>query len=114
MKLFRVVLSTQRTDSVVTNEMVQNHVEFVQEVCGFRWKVEQFHRETKQLTGIEGNLCRKARTVRNPSECAILVWVCLKLVAVETGRTLYRVKHDLLNDYLRQQLKSPTVQMCLA
>ena len=107
-KLFRVVLSSQRTDYVVTNEIAQNQVEVVQEVCGFRWKVEQFHRETKQLTGI------KARIVRNHIGCAILVWVRLKQVAVETNRTLYRVKHDLLDDYLCQQLQSPTVQMCLA
>ena len=52
--------------------------------------------------------------VKNHSGCSILVWVRLKQVAVETGRTLYRVKHDLLGDYLRQQLKSPTIQMCLA
>lgn len=38
-KLFRVVLSTQRTDYVVTNEMAQDNVEVVQDVCGFRWKV---------------------------------------------------------------------------
>ena len=60
-KVFRVVLSTQRTDYVVTNEMAQSNVEVVHDVCGFRWKVEQFHRETKQLTGIEGNQCRKAQ-----------------------------------------------------
>lgn len=94
-KVFRVVLSTQRTDYVVTNEMTQDNVEVVQEVCGFRWKIEQFHRETKQLTGIEGNQCRKARIVRNHIGCAILVWVRLKQVAVETQRTIYRVKHDL-------------------
>ena len=46
--------------------------------------------------------------------CAILVWVRLKQVAVETQRTIYRVKYDLLDDYLRQQIKSPTVQMRLA
>ena len=113
-KLFRVVLSTKRTDYIVTNEMEQDNVEVVQDVCGFRWKVEQFHRETKQLTGIEGNQCRKARIVRNHIGCAILVWVRLKQVAVETDRTIYRVKHDLLDDYLRQQLKAPAVQMCLA
>ena len=28
------------------------------------------------------------------------------------NKTLYRVKHDLLKDYLRQQPKSPTVQIC--
>jgi hypothetical protein len=113
-KVFRVVLSTQRTDYVVTNEMAQNKVEVVQDVCGFRWKVEQFHRETKHLTGIEGNQCRKARIVRNHIGCAILVWVRLKQVAVETQRTIYRVKHDLLDDYLHQQLISPGVQMRLA
>lgn len=113
-KLFRVVLSTQRTDYIVTNEMEQDNVEVVQDVCGFRWKIEQFHRETKQLTGLEGNQCRKARIVRNHIGCAILVWIRLKQVAVETQRTVYQVKHGLLSDYLRQQLKSPSVQMCLA
>ena len=113
-KVFRVVLSTQRTDYIVTNELVQDNVEVVQDVCAFRWKVEQFHRETKQLTGIEACQCRKARTVRNHIGCAILVWVRLKQVAHDTKRTLYRVKYDLLADYLRQQLKSPTVQMRLA
>jgi hypothetical protein len=113
-KVFRVVLSTQRTDYVVTNEIAQDNVEVVLDLCGFRWKVEQFHRETKQLTGIEGNQCRKARLVRNHIGCAILVWVRLKQVAVETHRTIYRVKHELLDAYLCQQLKSPDVQMRLA
>lgn len=113
-KLFRVELSTQRTDYIVTNEMEQDNVEVVQDVCGFRWKVEQFHRETKQLTGIEGNQCRKARIVRNHIGCAILVWIRLKQVAVETHRTVYQVKHGLLSDYLRQQLRSPSVLMHLA
>ena len=113
-KLFRVELSTQRTDYIVTNEMEQDNVEVVQDVCGFRWKVEQFHRETKQLTGIEGTQCRKARIVRNHIGCAILVWIRLKQVAVETQSTVYQVKHGLLSDYLRQQLKSPSVHMSLA
>jgi hypothetical protein len=113
-KTFRVVLSTQRTDYVVTNEIAQDNVAVVQDVCGFRWKVEQFHRETKQLTGIESCQCRKARIIRNHIGCAILVWVRLKQVAHETQRTIYRVKHELLDDYLRQQLKSPTIQMRLA
>jgi hypothetical protein len=105
-KVFRVVLSTKRTDYIVTNEIAQDNVEVVRDVSNFRWKVEQFHRETKQLTGIEGNQCRKARIVRNHIGCAILVWARLKQVAVETHRTVYRVKHDLLDDYL---LKKPVL-----
>ena len=42
-KVFRVVLSTQHTDYIVTNEIAQNNVEVVQQVYNFRWKVEQFH-----------------------------------------------------------------------
>ena len=113
-KLFRVVLSTKRTDYVVTNDMAQDDTQAVQEVCSFRWKVEQFHRETKQLTGLEGCQCRKARIVRNHIACSILVWVRLKQVANETQQTVYRLKHELLSDYLRQQLKSPAIRMAFA
>lgn len=113
-KLFRVVLSTKRTDYVVTNDMAQDDTQAVREVCSFRWKVEQFHRETEQLTGVEGCQCRKARIVRNHIACAILVWVRLKQVANETRQTVYHLKHGLLSDYLRQQLKSPAIQMALA
>jgi hypothetical protein len=43
-----------------------------------------------------------------------LVWVRLKQIAAETNQTIYKVKHGLLSDYLRQQLKSPAVTMLLA
>jgi hypothetical protein len=113
-KLFRVVLSVQRTDYVITNDMAQDDVKAVQEACGLRWKIEQFHRETKQLTGLEGCQCRGARIIRNHIGCAILVWIRLNQVAQETQKTIYQVKHGLLDDYLCQQLKSPSIQMCLA
>ena len=113
-KLFRVVLSTQRTDYVVTNDLAQDDTQAAQDACGIRWKIEQFHRETKQLTGLEGCQCRKARIVRNHIACAILVWVRLKQVAHETKQTVYQVKHGLLSDYMRQQLKSPAISMVFA
>jgi hypothetical protein len=113
-KLFRVMLSTKRTDYIVTNDMAQDDTQAAQEVCGFRWKVGQFHRETKQLTGLEGCQCRKARIVRNHIAYAILVWVRLKQVANQTRQTVYHLKYELLSDYLRQQLKSPAIQMTFA
>jgi hypothetical protein len=99
-KLFRVELSTQRTNYVVTNDLAQGNSQIVQEVCGLRWKIEQFHREMKQLTGLEGCQCRKARIVRNHIGCAILVWVRLKQIALDIKQTIYQVKHGLLSDYL--------------
>lgn len=52
-KLFRVTVSTNRTDLVVTNDLSQASTDAVQDVCAIRWKIEQFHREFKQLTGVE-------------------------------------------------------------
>jgi hypothetical protein len=113
-KLFRVVSSTRRTDYVVTNDYAQDSTSAAQEACDWRWKIEQFHREGKQLTGIERCQCRLARIVRNHIGCAILVWIRLKQVANETAQTIYQVKHGLLSEYLRQQLKSPSIEMMIA
>jgi hypothetical protein len=113
-KLFRVAVSTHRTDWVVTNDLSQDSLDATQEVCGMRWKIEQFHREIKQLTGIEQNQCRKARIQRNHIACAMLVWIRLTDIARQTRQTVYRVKQGLLDNYLCQQLKNPSVRMRLA
>lgn len=47
-KIFRVAFS-QRTDYVATNDLSQSDVSVVRQVCAVRWKIEQFHREAKQL-----------------------------------------------------------------
>jgi hypothetical protein len=88
-QLFRVEVSTHCTDYVVTNDPAQDSTEATQEVCGFRLPIEQLHREGKQVTGLERCQCRKARIQRNPIGWAFLVWVRLKELAAQTGRTIY-------------------------
>ena len=112
-KLFRVTVSTNRTDYVATNDLSQSSTDVVQEVYKIRWKIEEFHREIKQLTGIESCQCRLARLQRNHIACAMLVWVRLKSLAYQTGQTIYQIKHNLLSNYLIQQLKRPDIRMSL-
>ena len=52
-KLFRVIISTDKTEYVVTNDLTKDSTNAVQEVCSIRWKIEEFHREIKQITGID-------------------------------------------------------------
>lgn len=113
-QLFRVAVSTHRMDYVVTNDEAQLTTQAVHEVCGLRWKIEQLHREVKQLTGLEHCQCRKARIQRNHIACSLLVWVRLNELAQQTKRTLYELKHSLLDDYLTQQLRNPSLRMALA
>jgi hypothetical protein len=107
-KLFRVQISTNRTEHVATNNMSQNSADDTRKECAVRWKIEEFHRELKQLTGLEKCQCRKQRIQRNHIACAMLVWARLKQIAYQTGQTIYQVKYGLLDDYLRLQLKNPT------
>lgn len=112
-KLFRVTISTNRTEYVATNDLTQSAIEQVKNECHRRWKIEEFHREVKQLTGIESCQCRQARIQRNHIACAILVWNYLKKIATLTCQTVYKLKQDLLSEYLTQELKYPSIPLKL-
>jgi hypothetical protein len=113
-KLFRVVVHPRRTEWIVTNDSTRDSAHEARKVRGLRWKIEEFHREAKQLTGIERCQCRGGRIQRNHIACALLVWSRLKHLAYQSAQTIYQIKHGLLHDYLVQQLKNPTVRMVLA
>jgi hypothetical protein len=113
-QLFRVVVSPHRTDYVVTNDPSQESTEATQEAYGFRWKIAQLHRDGKQVLGLARCQCRQARLQRNHIACAFLMWGRLKALAAQTGRTVYQRKQGLLDDYLIQQLRNPSLRMVLA
>jgi hypothetical protein len=52
LKLFRVLVSTHRTDYLLTNEVAQDDTQAAEQKSNVRWLIEQFHREAKQLTGL--------------------------------------------------------------
>ena len=114
-KLFWVDVSSNRTDWVVTNDstqkLTQKLTQGTQNVCALRWKIEQFHRELKQLTGVEKCQARKARIQRNHIACAVLVWIRLTAIAWKAGKNIYQLKKEMLSNYLRQELRSPSVSM---
>ena len=112
--LFRVAVATHRTEWIVPTDRTQNSTVATQQGCSYRWKIEQLHREGKQVTGLERCQCRKARIHRHHIGCALLVSVRLKELATQTGRTVYQLNHGLLDDYLTQQLRNPSLNMVLA
>lgn len=108
-KLFRVVISTDKTELVVTNDLTQNSTDAVQKESAVRWKIEQLHREVKGTTGIEKCQCRKNRSQRNHICCCLLVWHCLTKKARELETTIYQVKQRMLGNYMIEQMKNPSV-----
>ena len=85
-KVFQVASSSRRTDYVVTNDLNQSQASIAETVCAWCWKIEHFHREAKQLTGLVKCQCRLARIVRNHIAAAFLVWIHLMRSAYEKGK----------------------------
>jgi len=109
LKLFRVAVSTNRTEYLVTNDLTQSDTEAAQKESRQRWKIEQFHREAKQTTGLERCQCRLNRSQRNHIAAAMLVWLSVKELADKTKKTVYQLKQGLLSDYLIQQMQNPSI-----
>lgn len=107
-KLFRVTVSTDRTDMVITNDLTQSSTDDVQKAHAIRWTIEEFHRELKQLTGIEHCQSRQARAQRNHIGMAIQAWLYLKQAARTAGVTIYEQKTAPLRHFIAQQWRNPT------
>lgn len=108
-KLFRVLVSTHRTDYIITNDLTQQDTAAAEEKSGIRWTVEQFHREDKQITGLECCQCRLGRSQRNHIALAGLTWLRFKQLAYEGKKTVYQLKQGLLDLYMRQELAKPSL-----
>ena len=109
-RLFKVVATNGDIDWVITNDLDETvTAQVAQEANDVRWQVEGFHRELKQLTGSEKCQCRTARSQRNHLACCYHAWVSLKVFARKWHKTLYQVRTDLFSDYLRAELRKPTI-----
>lgn len=106
-KLFQVVRHTTQNETIVTNDVAQSSAEVTLEVLSHRWKVEQFHRELKQNTGIEDCQCRRHRAQRTHIAMSMLVWLKFDDLAYNQKCTIYQLKQSLLDEYIVQQLRSP-------
>jgi hypothetical protein len=111
--LFRVA-ATNRTEHVVTNGLSQDSAVAAQDPCRVRWKIEQYHREGKQMLGIEKCQCRKARAQKNHIGCAILAWHCLTKLARNLKTNIYALKNSLLSAHMKEELKNPSIPISFA
>jgi SRSO17 transposase len=112
-KLFRVA-ATNRTEYIATNNPSQDSAVAVKHMCGIRWKVEQYDREGKQMLGMEKCQCRKARAQKNHIGWAILAWHCLTKLARKLKTNICALKNSLLSEYMKEELKKPTIPFSFA
>jgi hypothetical protein len=104
LRLHRIERNTPTEEAdfeyIATNDIELRDSEAVAKHAGFRWKIEELHREAKQTTGLERCQCRKARPQRNHIGCAFIAWVALKRAAHHAKTTIYQLKRSMLDSYM--------------
>lgn len=106
LRLFRMT-AKHRTEYIVTNDVSVETTKAAKQVGGFRWKIEQFHREVKQLTGVAKCQARKGRKQRNHICIAFVVWHQLNELAQQMKQSMYEVKRLPLREYQKQLWRNP-------
>ena len=96
---------------IATNDLSCQSKDDVEFEIKTRWKIEEFHREIKQLTGLKFCQCRREKIQKNHIAYAMLVWNNLKKIANNLGKTIDQLKHQLSSKYLVSELKYPTIKM---
>lgn len=110
-RLFKIVAKNGDIDWVITNDTSDNLTAArVRGRNNVRWEIECFHREVKQLTGIEKCQCQRAWAQRNHIACCYHAWLAIKVHATTMKQTLYQAKNRLLSAYLMQELKEPHIR----
>ena len=108
LKLFRLMVHSNRTDYIVTNDNVAICTsEEATEACPFRWKIEQYHREVKQTTGIFKCQARKAKAQRKHIVTSILAWIVIHAEACAKNTNIYKLKNQPLKDFQMQVWRRP-------
>ena len=110
LRLFKLVDQNDNIEWVITNKLSEDFTKLrAIQATQVRWQVEEFHRSFKQLTGSEKCQCRKERSQRNHLACCYAAWVALKVKAQELRTTIYQVRNRLFADFLKSQMKNPTI-----
>jgi len=119
-RLFKLVAPNGDIDWLIANRNLGDDdqapltAQDVQNENAVRWQIEQLHRELKQLVGTQKCQCRKARSQRNHLGLCYLAWLSLRLHAQKFRITVYTARINLFRDYLRAELRQPTIQACIA
>lgn len=79
-----------------------------------RWRVEEFHRGIKQVTGVESCQARSQRSQRNHILCSIRALMALERWRLDRGINWYEAKQQLLIEAISHCLKQPTIPVSQA
>jgi len=113
-KVFKLVLpKTGDIDYLVTNDLTIS-TSVVRSANNRRWRIEEFHRGGKQMTGLEYCQARSQRAQRNHILCSYLAFLALEKWRLETGVSWLHAKVQIVSKAIAQYLAQPFIPLSKA
>lgn len=109
-KVFKVTARDGDIEYWATNELGHTPQD-ISDAAAQRWKIEEYHRGLKQLTGIARCQARTPRSQRTHIFCAIMVFVSLEKLRLERAITWYQAKRQIIQEALTTYLHAPTIPL---
>ena len=109
-KVFCIVAKKGKVQYLATNSFSLTFPD-IQDVAARRWRVEEYHRGLKQVTGVEMCQARTGRSQRTHIFCSILSFLALEKKRLEEGITWYEAKRKIISDALFSYLASPMIPL---
>ena len=83
------------------------HLRTLQRHADSDGKIEQYHREVKQTTGIAKCQARNSKAQRKHIITAILSWIVMHAQAISRKITIYQLKNEPLEVFQRNIWRNP-------
>jgi hypothetical protein len=110
LKVFRLVATNGDTFHWATNDLELTPTR-QEELAGWSWNIEEFHRGLKQHTGVERCAVRRIRGQLNHIGLSIRAFVRLEYHRIKSGISWFQAKNGIYREAVRKYLQNPLFQL---
>jgi putative transposase len=110
LKVFRIVATNGDTSHWATNDLELTSAR-QEELAGWSWNIEEFHRGLKQHTGVERCAVRRIRGQLNHIGLSIRAFVRLEYHRIKSGISWFQAKTEICREAVRKYLLNPLFQL---
>jgi hypothetical protein len=110
LKVFRIVATNGDASHWATNDPELTPARR-EELAGWSWNIEEFHRGLKQHTGVERCAVRRIRGQLNHIGLSIRAFVRLEYHRIKSGISWFQAKTEICREAVRKYLLNPLFQL---
>ena len=85
-----------------------------EEIGGYSWKIEEYHRGLKQFCGVESCQARKSQSQRAHIMLSLRAFLRLEVERLRMGMSWFESKRRIIREAIREYIKYPIYSLSKA